>query len=97
MNSVWCEQQYRHGGMQHTLHVTACHTRHTANKHTETTGRVSCYVRARKAARALHDTRQPKTRKEERRGGERRGRGEEKKKRREREESSVRRWRRSSR
>lgn len=34
-------------------------------------GRVSCYVRARRAARALHDTRQPKTREEKEKSRER--------------------------
>ena len=37
-------------------------TRHTHHPNKpEQQGRVSCYVRARRAARALHDTRQPKT------------------------------------
>ena len=42
----------------------ACRTRHTTNK-PEHKRRVSCYVRARRAARALHDTRQPNKRNKE--------------------------------
>nr|DAV44984.1 MAG TPA: hypothetical protein [Caudoviricetes sp.] len=58
---------------------------HQINK-PKTQRRVLCYVRARKAARALHNTRQP-TNKEKR----------EEKRQRQEQESSVRRWRRSSR
>nr|DAR43442.1 MAG TPA: hypothetical protein [Caudoviricetes sp.] len=81
-NSVWCEQQYRHGGMQQALHMTARHT------HQKQQRQVSCHVRARKAARALHDTRHS-TKQEKK--------DEEKNEKKKKTKSSVRRWRRSSR
>ena len=51
--------------------MTEQHTPHRTNQ-TQNTGRASCYVRARKAARALHDTRHPagqKKTKRERKAG----------------------------
>jgi len=67
---------------QHMVWTTApCDACNTHN----TQGRVLCYVRARKAARALHNTRHSTRKRRERKQG------------RERAESSVRRWRRSSR
>nr|DAQ96752.1 MAG TPA: hypothetical protein [Caudoviricetes sp.] len=68
------------------------HTTHnTQRRHTHTTqGRVLCYVRARRAARALHNTRHSTNEKKKKRRKARTEKREENK-------SSVRRWRRSSR
>ena len=60
-NSVWWGQQYRRGGMQQALRVMAyaCNSKHTR--------RPLYYVRARKAARALHSTRHSKQQKTKKR------------------------------
>ena len=74
------------GGNKHSIVTEPTHTRRQANP--EHTRRLPCHVRARRAARALHDSRHSKTK--QRRKAKRR---EEQRTR----EGSVRRWRRSSR
>nr|DAD98096.1 MAG TPA: hypothetical protein [Siphoviridae sp. ctQ091] len=55
-----------------TTNIT-CEGAHTThNQHNQTTGRVSCYVRARRAARALHGTRHSTKAREEKREKSRR-------------------------
>ena len=53
-------------------HVVVEITHSTLSRQTQNTRRVSCYVRARRAARALHDTRHSTRRREERKAKEKR-------------------------